>query len=196
MKKILDYFLHESSVVDEGAEIGSGTKIWHFSHVSSRAIIGDNVTIGQNVFVGSTATIGSNCKIQNNVSVYDGVSLEEDVFVGPSVVFTNVNNPRARVNRKKEYKETRVLRGASIGANATIVCGSKIGEYAFIAAGAVVKGNVKNYALMVGVPAVQKGWIDQYGERIDLPLEGNASTKCLKTGTLYRLIDGQIEVKE
>lgn len=196
MKKMLDYFLHESSVVDEGAEIGSGTKIWHFSHVSSGAIIGDNVTIGQNVFVGRTAIIGSNCKIQNNVSVYDGVSLEEEVFVGPSVVFTNVNNPRARVNRKKEYKETKVLRGASIGANATIVCGAKIGEYAFIGAGAVVKGDVKNYALMVGVPAVQKGWMNRYGERIDLPLEGDASIKCLKTGSSYRLIDGQIVVEE
>jgi UDP-2-acetamido-3-amino-2,3-dideoxy-glucuronate N-acetyltransferase len=192
----MDYFVHQSSYVDDGASIGKSTKIWHFSHISSRAIIGENVTIGQNVFVGNTAKIGSNSKIQNNVSVYDGVILEDGVFVGPSVVFTNVNNPRATVVRRDEYRVTLVKTGVTLGANSTIVCGATIGEFAFIAAGSVVKGSVKDYALMAGVPALQKGWMDKLGNRVMLPLTGNGEHKCIQTGLLYKLVDDHLEVVE
>ncbi|MER2515702.1 MAG: acyltransferase [Candidatus Accumulibacter phosphatis] len=182
--------IHPTAIVDDGAEIGEGTRVWHWVHVSAGARIGKACSLGQNVFVGNRVVTGDNVKIQNNVSVYDNVTLEDDVFCGPSMVFTNVYNPRSAVNRKDQYRDTLVKRGATIGANSTIVCGTTIGEYAFIAAGAVVNRDVKAYALMVGVPARQVGWMSQYGERLDLPLAGNARITCPNTGTTYELIDG------
>jgi len=160
-----DYTAHPSAVVDDGARIGSGSKVWHFAHVMAGAVLGRDCVIGQGCYIGNV-TIGNNVRIQNNVSVYDGVTLEDDVFCGPSCVFTNVVNPRAAVSRKHEYQPTLVKRGASIGANATIVCGATIGEYAFIAAGAVVRGDVEPHALMAGVPAVRIGWMDEHGNRV------------------------------
>ena len=160
------YYAHPSSIVDAGASVGDGTKIWHFCHVSPGARIGARCVLGQNVFVAATAVIGNGCRIQNNVSIYDGVVLEDDVFVGPSAVFTNVVNPRSEVSRKSEYQPTRVRRGASIGANATVVCGATIGEYAFIGAGAVVRGDVPAYALMMGVPARRRGWMCRCGVKL------------------------------
>jgi UDP-2-acetamido-3-amino-2,3-dideoxy-glucuronate N-acetyltransferase len=176
-----DYFVHESAYVDEGATIGRGTKVWHFCHVMPGAIIGERSSLGQNVVVMSGTRIGDNVKIQNNVSIYEGVELEDDVFCGPSMVFTNVMNPRSHVSRKSEYQRTLVKRGASIGANATIVCGVTLGEYAFIGAGAVVTANVQPYALMVGVPARRRGWMCQCGER--LPDSGVGT--CGACGTTY-----------
>ena len=181
------YYAHETACIDEGAEIGKGTKIWHFSHVMSGAKIGKYCVLGQNSYIGSKALIGNRVKIQNNVSVYDSVILEDDVFCGPSCVFTNVVNPRSFVERKAEYKETRIKKGVSIGANATIVCGVTIGEYAFIGAGAVVTKDVKPFALMVGVPAIQKGWVSQSGMVLDEKLV------CPETGETYRLVDNQLE---
>lgn len=178
-------FIHESAYVDDGAQIGAGTKIWHFCHVMSGAIIGERCSLGQNVVVMNGTRIGDNCKIQNNVSIYEGVELEDDVFCGPSMVFTNVINPRSHVSRKNEYRRTLVKRGASIGANATIVCGSTLGEFSFIGAGAVVRGDVPPYALMVGVPARKVGWMCQCGER--LPDEGAGT--CGACGTSYRRTD-------
>jgi len=183
----MDYQVHESAIVDEGARIGAGSRIWHFVHVCGGAEIGKKVSLGQNVFVGNKVRIGDHCKIQNNVSVYDNVTLEEGVFCGPSMVFTNVHNPRALVERKDEYRDTLVKKGASIGANATIVCGIEIGAYAFIGAGAVITRNVPDFALMVGVPARQVGWMSAYGEQLDLPLKGNAVTTCIHTGDHYSL---------
>ena len=188
----MTYFSHETSIIDEGAVIGHSSKIWHFSHICAGALIGEHVTIGQNVFVGNTAVIGSYTKIQNNVSVYDGVVLEESVFVGPSVVFTNVNNPRANVDRRNEFRQTVIKTGATLGANSTIVCGASIGQYAFVAAGAVVKGSVKNYALMAGVPAVQKGWMDQLGNRIHIPISGNGEYECQNTGKIYKMLNDHL----
>jgi UDP-2-acetamido-3-amino-2,3-dideoxy-glucuronate N-acetyltransferase len=161
-----DYFAHSSSYIDQGAEVGQGTKIWHFCHVMPGAKIGESCNIGQNVFVASEVVIGNNVKIQNNVSVYTGVELEDDVFCGPSCVFTNVINPRSQVNRRGEYLRTLVRRGATIGANATIVCGVTVGRYAFIGAGAVVRQNLPDYALALGVPAAQKGWMSRHGHRL------------------------------
>jgi len=184
-----DYFVHDTSRVDEGACIGNGSKIWHFSHVMSGAKIGKNCSIGQNVNIGSKAVIGNGVKIQNNVSVYDSVVIEDDVFCGPSCVFTNVTNPRAFVVRKNEYKETRVKKGASIGANATIVCGAQLGEYCFIGAGAVVTKNVKPYALMVGVPAKRKGWVSREGEILSSDLI------CPRTGEKYEEREGYLYPK-
>ena len=181
------YFQHESAVVDYGAQIGDDSRIWHFSHVCSGARIGVGVSLGQNVFVGNEVVIGDRCKVQNNVSIYDNVTLEDGVFCGPSMVFTNVHNPRALVERKNEYRDTVVGKGASLGANCTIICGVSIGAYALIGAGAVVTRNVPAFALMVGVPAKQTGWISAFGERLDLPLEGNAKTVCAHTGVIYRL---------
>ena len=181
------YFQHESAVVDYGAQIGDDSRIWHFSHVCSGARIGVGVSLGQNVFVGNEVVIGDRCKVQNNVSIYDNVTLEDGVFCGPSMVFTNVHNPRALVERKNEYRDTVVGKGASLGANCTIICGVSIGAYALIGAGAVVTRNVPDFALMVGVPAKQTGWISAFGERLDLPLEGNAKTVCAHTGVIYRL---------
>lgn len=185
----MTYTVHPSAIVDEGAQIGDGSRVWHFVHVCSGARIGKNVSLGQNVFVGNKVVIGDNCKIQNNVSVYDNVTLEEGVFCGPSMVFTNVYNPRSLVERKNEYRDTLVKKGATLGANCTIVCGVSIGEFAFIGAGAVVNHDVSAYALMAGVPARQIGWMSEYGEQLDLPLEGTAETTCPHTGARYVLND-------
>ena len=179
--------IHPTAIVDEGAQIGQGTRIWHWAHICAGARIGAHCSFGQNVFVGNDVVIGHNCKVQNNVSIYDAVTLEDDVFCGPSMVFTNVHNPRAAVIRKDEYRRTLVKKGATIGANATLVCGVTLGEYAFIAAGAVVTQDVQPYALMAGVPARQIGWMSQHGERLDLPLNGSAQATCPATGQTYRL---------
>lgn len=183
----MSYFKHDSAIVDEGAQIGEGSRIWHFVHVCGGARIGKSVSLGQNVFVGNQVVIGDRCKIQNNVSVYDNVTLEEGVFCGPSMVFTNVYNPRSLIERKNEYRDTLVKKGATLGANCTIVCGSTIGEYAFVGAGAVVNKDVPAYALMVGVPARQIGWMSEFGEQLDLPLEGQAETTCAHSGVRYVL---------
>ncbi|MEK9973445.1 MAG: acyltransferase [Deltaproteobacteria bacterium] len=187
MSKSIRWWKHGSAIVDEGATIGEGTKIWHFSHVCSGAVIGSACSLGQNVFVGNQVVIGNNCKIQNNVSVYDNVTLEDDVFCGPSMVFTNVYNPRSAVSRKNEYRDTLVGQGATLGANCTIVCGVNLGRYAFIGAGAVVNKDVPDYALMVGLPARQIGWMSEYGEQLDLPLSGHEEAQCPHTQQRYRL---------
>jgi UDP-2-acetamido-3-amino-2,3-dideoxy-glucuronate N-acetyltransferase len=179
--------IHPSAIVDDGAQIGEGSRVWHFAHVCSGAKIGKGVSLGQNVFVGNKVTIGDKCKIQNNVSIYDNVILEEGVFCGPSMVFTNVYNPRSLIERKNEYRDTLVKKGATLGANCTIVCGATVGEYAFVGAGAVINKDVKPYALMVGVPARQIGWMSEFGEQLDLPLDGHAQTACQHTGDLYIL---------
>ncbi|WP_323017829.1 acyltransferase [Castellaniella sp.] len=181
---------HETAIVDPGAQIGEGSRIWHFVHVCGGARIGAGVSLGQNVFVGNKVIIGDRCKIQNNVSVYDNVILEEGVFCGPSMVFTNVYNPRSLIERKSEYRDTLVKKGATLGANCTVVCGVTIGEFAFIGAGAVVNKDVKPYALMVGVPARQIGWMSEHGEQLDLPLTGDGEAICTHTGATYRLTDG------
>jgi UDP-2-acetamido-3-amino-2,3-dideoxy-glucuronate N-acetyltransferase len=186
-----DYFLHESSFVDEGALIGKGTKIWHFSHVMSKAVIGDNCNIGQNVFIADDVKLGNNVKIQNNVSVYAGVECEDDVFLGPSMVFTNVINPRSAVNRQNQYSKTFVGRGASIGANATIICGIRIGQFAFIGAGAVITKDVPNYALFVGNPARQKGWMSEYGIKLEFDPMGYAI--CSESLEKYELTEGFVK---
>lgn len=191
-----DYFVHPSAIVDEGAEIGDGSRIWHFAHVCGGACIGKGVSLGQNVFVGNKVAIGDKCKIQNNVSVYDNVTLEEGVFCGPSMVFTNVYNPRSLIERKSEYRNTLVKRGATLGANCTIVCGNTIGEYAFIGAGAVITRDVPAYALMVGVPARQIGWMSEYGEQLDLPLLGDSETICPYTGEKYVLTKNTLSKKQ
>ena len=179
--------IHSTAIIDKGASIGSNTKIWHWTHVCSEAIIGDNCSLGQNVFIGNKVKIGNNVKIQNNVSVFDDVVLEDNVFCGPSVVFTNVYNPRSLVSRKNEYLTTRVKKGATLGANSTIVCGITIGEGAFIGAGSVVNKNAKDFALVVGVPSKQIGWMSNFGERIELPLNGHGQWICPKTKELYTL---------
>ncbi|GAB3791422.1 UDP-2-acetamido-3-amino-2,3-dideoxy-D-glucuronate N-acetyltransferase [Dyella agri] len=186
----MDYYLHPSAIVDEGARIGAGSRVWHFVHVCAGAHIGREVSLGQNVFVGNKVVIGDRCKIQNNVSVYDNVTLEEGVFCGPSMVFTNVYNPRSLIERKDEYRDTVVRRGATLGANCTIICGITIGEFAFIGAGAVVNRDVPAYALMVGVPARQVGWMSEFGERLKLPLEGHAEDVCAHSGARY-VLDGR-----
>ena len=188
----MSYQVHDTAIVDEGALIGEGSRIWHFVHVCSEAVIGRGVSLGQNVFVGNRVTIGDRCKIQNNVSVYDNVHLEEDVFCGPSMVFTNVHNPRALIDRKDQYLDTLVKKGATLGANCTIVCGVDIGEYAFVAAGAVITKSVKPYALMAGVPAKQIGWMSQYGEQVPLPLAGDGEYVCPHTAQRYKLSDGHL----
>lgn len=188
----MNYFVHESAIVDDGAEIGAGSRVWHFVHVCGGAKIGQGVSLGQNVFVGNKVSIGDKCKIQNNVSVYDNVILEEGVFCGPSMVFTNVYNPRALIERKDEYRETRIGRGSTLGANCTIVCGVTLGQFAFVAAGAVVTKDVKDYALIVGVPGRQIGWMSEYGEQLDLPLTGEAETTCPHTGARYALVSDTV----
>ena len=184
--------VHPTAIVDDGARIGDETRIWHWVHVSAGARIGARCSLGQNVYVGNRVVIGDNVKIQNNVSVYDNVTLEDDVFCGPSMVFTNVYNPRSAVSRKDEYRDTLVRRGATLGANCTIVCGATIGEYAFVGAGAVVNRDVPDYALVVGVPARQVGWMSRFGERLDLPVSGTGSATCPHTGDRYELVDGRV----
>ena len=193
MKTNINYWSHESAIIDDGATLGEGTKVWHFSHVCSGATIGEGCSLGQNVFIGNRVVIGNHCKIQNNVSVYDNVTLEDDVFCGPSMVFTNVYNPRAAIIRKEEYRNTLVHQGATLGANCTVVCGVTIGHYAFIGAGAVVNKDVPDYALMVGVPARQIGWMSEYGEQLDLPLNGQEEAICPYTKQRYRLNGNQLE---
>ena len=185
----MHYQKHDTAIIDEGAQIGEGSRIWHSAHVCAGAKIGKGVSLGQNVFVGNKVSIGDKCKIQNNVSVYDNVTLEEGVFCGPSMVFTNVYNPRALIERKDQYRDTLIKKGATLGANCTIVCGITIGEYAFVAAGAVVTSDVKPYALMVGVPAKQIGWMSQYGEQIPMPLVGEGEYVCPNTSQRYLLKD-------
>lgn len=179
--------IHPSAIVDAGAQLGDGTAVWHFCHVSAGARIGARCSLGQNVFVGNDVVIGDNVKVQNNVSVYDAVTLEDDVFCGPSMVFTNVHNPRAAVPRKSEYRRTLIRRGATLGANCTVVCGTTIGAYAFVGAGAVVSRDVPAYALVVGVPARRIGWMSRHGERLDLPAAGEGEAACPATGERYRL---------
>jgi UDP-2-acetamido-3-amino-2,3-dideoxy-glucuronate N-acetyltransferase len=182
--------VHATALVDAGATIGAGTRVWHWTHVCGGAVIGQGCSLGQNVFVGNRVRIGNNVKIQNNVSVYDNVTLEDDVFCGPSMVFTNVYNPRSAVSRKDEYRDTVIKRGATLGANCTIVCGIVVGEHAFVGAGAVVNRDVPPFALIVGVPGEQIGWMSRHGERLDLPLTGDAEARCPATGLRYALRAG------
>jgi UDP-2-acetamido-3-amino-2,3-dideoxy-glucuronate N-acetyltransferase len=186
----MTYFSHPSAIIDEGAAIGDGCRVWHFAHVCAGARIGRGVSLGQNVFVGNRVVVGDDCKIQNNVSVYDNVTLEDGVFCGPSMVFTNVYNPRSLVERKHEYRDTLVRRGATLGANCTIVCGVTVGEFAFVGAGAVVTRDVPAYALVVGVPARQIGWMSEFGEQLQLPVEGDGQAVFEHTGARYVLKDG------
>ena len=191
---MLNYTKHHSAIVDDGATIGTGSRIWHFSHVCAGAVIGDGCSLGQNVFVGNKVTIGNNVKVQNNVSVYDNVYIEDDVFCGPSMVFTNVYNPRSFIERKAEYRDTLIKQGATLGANCTIVCGVMIGEYSLIGAGSVVNKSVPAFALMVGVPAKQIAWISKYGEQLELPLHGNAEAICKHTGDKYLLVNDKLSL--
>ena len=191
----MSFYQHATAIVDDGAQIGEGSRVWHFVHVCGGAKIGKGVSLGQNVFVGNRVVIGDHCKVQNNVSVYDNVVLEEGVFCGPSMVFTNVYNPRSLIERKDQYRDTLVKKGATLGANCTIVCGVTIGEYSFVGAGAVINKDVPAYALMVGVPAKQIGWMSEFGEQLDLPLTGNAESVCSHTGAIYRL-SGSTVIKE
>ena len=187
--------VHPSAIVDDGAQIGEGSRVWHFVHICAGARIGERCSFGQNVFVGNDVEIGNNVKVQNNVSIYDAVHIEDDVFCGPSMVFTNVYNPRSAVTRKDEYRKTLICKGATLGANCTIVCGVTVGEYAFVAAGAVINRDVKSYALMAGVPARQIGWMSRHGERLNLPLSGDGEARCPVTGDTYRLDNGQIHAE-
>ncbi|MFT5779283.1 MAG: UDP-2-acetamido-3-amino-2,3-dideoxy-glucuronate N-acetyltransferase [Crocinitomicaceae bacterium] len=187
----MNYFAHETAVIDEGCQIGDGTKIWHFSHIMPDCVLGENCNIGQNVVVSPKVILGKNVKVQNNVSIYTGVICEDDVFLGPSMVFTNVINPRSAVNRKNEYSETRVMQGASIGANATIICGHDIGRFAFIGAGAVVTKMVPDYAVVVGNPARQMGWMSEEGFRLEFNAEGIAI--CEGNGEQYALGNGIVQ---
>jgi UDP-2-acetamido-3-amino-2,3-dideoxy-glucuronate N-acetyltransferase len=191
----MTYTAHETAIIDPGATIGEGTRIWHWVHICGSAVIGQNCSFGQNVFVGNKVKIGDQVKVQNNVSVYDNVTLEEQVFCGPSMVFTNVYNPRSGVSRKDQYRDTYVKKGATLGANCTIVCGVTIGQYAFIGAGAVINKDVPDFALMVGVPAKQIGWMSRYGEKLDLPLTGDGETTCPHTGDKYILKNGVVTLK-
>lgn len=187
----MNYYVHESAIIDEGCEIGEGSKIWHFSHVLSGCKIGKNCSVGQNVVIFPEVVLGNNVKIQNNVSVYTGVTCDDDVFLGPSCVFTNVINPRSAVNRKSQYAKTHVGKGATIGANATIVCGHDIGEYAFIGAGAVVTKNVPAYALVIGNPARQSGWMSEYGHKLNFDADGYAT--CPESNDTYQLKSGKVQ---
>ena len=185
-----EYFCHESAFIDKGAQIGRGTKVWHFCHVMGKCKLGENCNLGQNVFVADDVTLGNNVKVQNNVSIYSGVICEDDVFLGPSMVFTNIKNPRSAVVRKGEYARTLVKKGASIGANATIICGNDLGRFSFIAAGAVITKEVADYALMVGAPAKQTGWMSEFGHR--LYFDENGSAQCPESGEKYLLSDNRV----
>ena len=185
----MTYSVHASAIVDDGAQIGEGSRIWHFTHVCAGAQIGKGVSLGQNVFIGNKVVIGDRCKIQNNVSVYDNVTLQDGVFCGPSMVFTNVYNPRSLIERKDQYRDTLVKKGATLGANCTIVCGVTIGAYAFVGAGSVVNRSIPDFALVVGVPARHIGWMSAYGEKLDLPLKGEGRAVCPFTGDQYFLKD-------
>lgn len=185
-----NFFAHETAWIDEGCTIGKGTKVWHFSHIMSNCVIGEHCNIGQNVVVSPEVVLGNNVKVQNNVSIYTGVTCDDDVFLGPSMVFTNVTNPRSAVNRRGQYAKTHVGKGATIGANATIVCGHNIGKFAFIGAGAVVTKNVPDYALVLGNPARQTGWMSEYGHPLKFDVEGMAV--CAESGEKYKLINGQV----
>jgi len=187
--------IHPSAIVDQGAQIGDGSRVWHFAHICAGARIGEGCSFGQNVFVGNDVTIGNNVQGQNNVSIYDAVRIEDDVFCGPSMVFTNVYNPRSAVTRKDEYRPTTIKRGATLGANSTIVCGVTVGDFAFVAAGAVINRDVKPYALMAGVPARQIGWISEHGERLALPVEGEGAARCPVTGKTYKLAGTTLAVE-
>ena len=188
--------IHPSAIVDEGARLGDGCRVWHFVHISAGARIGERCSFGQGVYVGDDVRIGDNVKIQNQVSVYDAVTLEDDVFCGPSMVFTNVYNPRSAIPRKSEYRRTLVRKGATLGANCTVVCGTTVGAYAFVGAGAVVNRDVPDFALVLGVPARQAGWMSRYGERLDLPLRGEAAAVCRHTGDHYVLTDDTVTLHE
>jgi UDP-2-acetamido-3-amino-2,3-dideoxy-glucuronate N-acetyltransferase len=190
----MDYSVHPTAIVDDGAVIGAGSRVWHWVHICGGARIGQRCSLGQNVFVANGVSIGNNVKIQNNVSLYEGVTLEDDVFCGPSMVFTNVYNPRSAVSRKEEYRPTVVRRGATLGANCTVVCGVTVGAHAFIAAGAVVNRDVPAFALVAGVPARQLGWMSRHGERLSLPLQGEGECRCPATGERYRLRAGGVEL--
>jgi len=191
MSKDKDYFAHETAVIDEGCKIGRGTRIWHFTHIMTGAILGENCNLGQNVVVSPEVVLGRNVKVQNNVSIYTGVICEDDVFLGPSMVFTNITNPRSAVIRKDMYERTLVKRGASIGANATIICGNEIGEFAFIGAGSVVTKSVKPYSLVIGNPARHEGWMSEYGHR--LHFDESRIAICPESGEKYQLKDGQVK---
>lgn len=193
---MVDYYKHSTAVIDDGAKIGRDSRIWHFVHVCGGAEIGAGVSLGQNVFIGNQVVIGDRCKIQNNVSVYDNVYLEDEVFCGPSMVFTNVYNPRSGVVRKDQYRDTRVHKGATLGANCTVVCGVTIGQYAFIGAGAVINRDVPDYALIVGVPGLQIGWMSEFGEQLELPLFGSGSAICEHSSALYILDNGRLFRRE
>ncbi len=188
----MSYFAHFSAIIDDGAQIGDSSRIWHFVHICGGARIGQRVSLGQNVFVGNRVVIGDDCKIQNNVSVYDNVTLEDGVFCGPSMVFTNVYNPRSLIARKSEYRNTLIKRGATLGANCTIICGVTVGQYAFVGAGAVVNKDVPPYALIVGVPGRQVGWMSEFGEQLALPLTGVARAQCAHTGAEYVLSGSEL----
>ena len=188
------YQVHETAIIDDGATIGDGCRIWHWTHVCGGARIGVDCSLGQNVFVGNKVVLGDRVKVQNNVSVYDNVTLEDEVFCGPSMVFTNVYNPRSGIERKSEYRDTLVRRGATLGANCTIVCGVTVGEYAFVGAGAVITSDVPDFALVVGVPARQIGWMSRFGEQLDLPLDGDGEVVCPHTGVRYRLVAGRLSL--
>ena len=188
--------IHPSAIVDEGAVLGEDCRVWHFVHISSGARIGARCSFGQNVFIGNDVDIGDNARIQNNVSIYDAVKLEDDVFCGPSMVFTNVYNPRSAVSRKAEYRRTLIRQGATLGANCTIVCGTTVGRYAFVGAGAVINRDVPDFALMVGVPARQIGWMSRHGERLALPLTGDGEAQCPATGERYELRAGACQMAE
>lgn len=190
------YQAHETAIIDAGATIGDGCRIWHWVHVCGGARIGADCSLGQNVFVGNKVVIGDRVKIQNNVSVYDNVTLEDEVFCGPSMVFTNVYNPRSGIERKSEYRDTLVRRGATLGANCSVVCGVTIGSHAFVGAGAVITRDVPDYALMVGVPARQIGWMSRFGEQLELPLRGDGEAACAHTGERYQLSDGLLRMYE
>ncbi len=191
MSNELQYFAHPTAVIDEGCSIGAGTKIWHFCHIMPGCVIGENCNIGQNVVISPNVVLGKNVKVQNNVSIYTGVKCEDDVFLGPSMVFTNVINPRSAVNRRGEYLQTIVKKGATIGANATIVCGHNIGRYAFIGAGAVVTKEVADYALVIGNPARHVGWMSEYGHK--LVFDSNGDAQCPESGERYKLANGKVK---